>query len=99
MRVVSDADRYCLTRSGQIVHWNHETNETKTIGESFADCLMRELRALEERKDRVIRGAIPNSVEQGGQPERWLARFLYSKPVTAARLPLTFVLSVTLHVK
>ena len=59
MRVVSDADRYCLTRTGQIVHWNHETNETKTTGETFADCLMRELRALEDRKDRILRGAIP----------------------------------------
>ena len=59
MRVVSDADRYCFTREGRLVHWCHETHETKTADESFSDCLMRELRALEERKDRVVRGAIP----------------------------------------
>lgn len=59
IRIVSDADRYCLTREGQIVQWCHETNDTKIIDESFAGCLMRELRALEERKDRVVRGAIP----------------------------------------
>ena len=59
IRVVSDADRYCFTREGQIVHWCHETTNTKIVDASFADCLMRELRALEERKDRVVRGAIP----------------------------------------
>jgi hypothetical protein len=29
-------------------------------------------------------------LEQGGQPERRLARSLYSKPVAAARLPWSF---------
>ena len=31
-----------------------------------------------------------NKAEQGGQPERRLARFLNSKPVAAARLPWSF---------
>jgi len=56
MRVVSDADRYCFTREGRIVHWCHETHSTTIVDESFANCLLRELRALEARKDRVIRG-------------------------------------------
>ncbi len=59
MRRVSDADRYCFTRDGQVVRWCHETHETMIVDGSFSDCLMRELLALEERKDRVVRGAIP----------------------------------------
>lgn len=56
MRIVSDADRYCFTRDSTIVHWCHETNNTENVGGTFSDCLMRELSALEQRKDRVAQG-------------------------------------------
>jgi len=58
MRVVSDADPYCFTRDGRIVRWYHETNETKSIELSFSDCLLQELHALEQRKDRVVRSGL-----------------------------------------
>jgi hypothetical protein len=38
----------------------------------------------------LIREAVTNSAEQFGQPEWRLARFVDSKPVAAARLPLSF---------
>ncbi len=54
MRVVSDPDRYCFARSGQIVRWSHESASSMSVDESFAELLMRELHALEARKDRVV---------------------------------------------
>lgn len=54
MRIVSDADRYCFTRSGQIVRWDHETTESIRVDQSFAALLMSEIRALEARKARLI---------------------------------------------
>lgn len=35
-----------------------------------------------------------SQAEQGGQPDRRLARSLYSKPVAAARLPLSFAIPI-----
>ena len=58
LRVVSDADRYCFTREGKIVHWSHETNATEDVDGSFADCLLRELHALAQRKDQVVHGGL-----------------------------------------
>lgn len=54
MRVVSDADRYCFTREGEVVHWNHETRTAKVVDEVFSVCLLRELLELEQRKARVV---------------------------------------------
>lgn len=54
LKVMGDADQYCFTRSGAIVQWHHETGETEPVEITFPQLLMREIRALEERKDQMV---------------------------------------------
>jgi hypothetical protein len=56
LQLQGDADLFCFDRAGKIVQWDHETGEFTPIGLSFPELLMRELRELEERKDRKLRG-------------------------------------------
>lgn len=57
LRIIGDADRYCFTANQKIVIWRHETpNEPEEISETFSEVLMREIQALENRKNRKIQG-------------------------------------------
>ena len=57
LRIIGDADPYCFTPSQTIVVWRHETpDEPEPVSETFSQILMREIRALEDRKARKLRG-------------------------------------------
>ena len=56
LRLAGDADRYCLTKSGDLVIWRHETPDTPDAFDGdFLDALTYELTELEGRKNRKIR--------------------------------------------
>jgi hypothetical protein len=56
LQVVGDADPYCFDRAGRIFRWQHETpDERESITLSFPDLLMREIQALEARKQKKLR--------------------------------------------
>jgi hypothetical protein len=58
LKGVMDADRYCATPDGAIVHWSHEEpDDPSPVDESFYDLLLRELGELEERADRKRQAA------------------------------------------
>jgi hypothetical protein len=57
LQVQGDADKYCFDAAGRIVLWNHEVTEEPEVEPTpFADLVVREIRALEERTQRKIRG-------------------------------------------
>jgi len=57
LRVVTDPDPYCFTASQQIVIWRHESpEEPEEVSQTFSEVLMREIRELEDRKARKLRG-------------------------------------------
>jgi hypothetical protein len=57
---VGDADRFCFDARGRIIRWSHEEPDRREVEEApFGDLLMREIRELEERKDRKIRAVPP----------------------------------------
>jgi len=56
LQLVGNADKYCFDAGGRIVRWAHEEPEKRDIeSTSFGDLLMREIRELEDRKDRKMR--------------------------------------------
>ena len=57
LKVLGNADPYCFTPEGGIVSWQHEDPDNpEPVDGSFSEVLMREIRALEERAQRKIRG-------------------------------------------
>ena len=57
LQVQGDADLYCFDATGRIVRWNHEVpEEPEAVPETFPAILLREIRALEERTQRKVRG-------------------------------------------
>lgn len=50
LKIVGDANIYCFIATGDIVRWNHETDEFEKIEKSFYDVLENEVRELKERK-------------------------------------------------
>ena len=57
LQLVGDADKCCFDAGGRIVRWSHDEPESREIEDmSFGDLLMHEIRQLEERRDRKIRG-------------------------------------------
>ena len=57
LRIVGDADPYCFTRDGGIVIWRHEEpDDPEMVAATFSECLMKEIRELEERLSRKIAG-------------------------------------------
>jgi hypothetical protein len=55
LRQIGNANRYCFTRDGEIVEWDHERpEEPRPVGASFSELLMREIRDLEERLGRKL---------------------------------------------
>ena len=57
LKVMGDADPYCFTPEGKIVIWQHEEPDSPDPVEgTFSEVLMSQIRALEERAKRKIRG-------------------------------------------
>jgi hypothetical protein len=57
LQLVGDADKYCFDARGRIIRWWHDEPERCDPEDlSFGGILMREIRELEERKERKIRG-------------------------------------------
>ncbi|QJE94732.1 SMI1/KNR4 family protein [Luteolibacter luteus] len=57
LKILGDADPYCFTPEGKIVIWRHEDPENpEAVDMSFSEAVMHEIRALEERTQRKIRG-------------------------------------------
>ena len=55
LRVVGDADLYCVDAEGSIVQHRHEEGALEPVGLGYWGLLDRELGALRERKERRIR--------------------------------------------
>jgi hypothetical protein len=58
LKLLGDADPYCFTPEGRIAIWRHETpDEPEPVdGATFSEVLMKEIRELDERKARKLRG-------------------------------------------
>jgi len=57
LQVQGDADRYCFDAGGRILYWRHEEPEEPEVQDiTFAELVVREVRALEERTQRKMRG-------------------------------------------
>ncbi len=57
LQLVGEANRYCFQRGGGIVEWDHEQPDKRELLDlDFAALVMREIRDLEDRKDRKLRG-------------------------------------------
>ena len=57
LKLIGDADRYCFDAPGRIIRWSHEDPDAREVVPiSFGELLMREVRELEGRKDRKLRG-------------------------------------------
>src|SRR5206468_1176663 len=57
LKLIGDPDRYCFDAAGSIVRWGHEEPERRDReAATFSELLMREIRDLEGRKERKLRG-------------------------------------------
>jgi hypothetical protein len=56
LRVVGDANLYCVNAGGEIVRFDHETNELEPVNMTFWQLLDHEVAALRSRKDRKVAG-------------------------------------------
>jgi len=57
LKVIGDPDPYCFTRDEKIVIWKHDTpTQVEHIAERFSEVLMSEIRGLEQRKARRVKG-------------------------------------------
>jgi hypothetical protein len=57
LQVECDADCYCFDAEGRITKWDHEQPEVRELLPSkFPDLLLSEIRELEIRRDRKVRG-------------------------------------------
>ena len=54
LRIVGDADLYCVDESGKIMQYNHEEIALNEIGMDFWELLEKELKQLKERKQMMI---------------------------------------------
>ena len=57
LKVIGDADVYCVTDSGDIVRWSHEEDIFEPFKGTFFDLLSYELRELEERRVKKVKNA------------------------------------------
>lgn len=68
LRIASDADRYCLTKKGNLVIWRHETpGEPDSFDGDFFAALAYELAELDARKDRKLQSM---KEDQGTTPRQ-----------------------------
>jgi hypothetical protein len=57
LKIVDDPDHYCFTRDQTIVIWRHENpSEPEGVAKSFSEVLIFEIRELERRKERKVKG-------------------------------------------
>lgn len=57
LKVIGDPDPYCFIPDQKIVIWRHETpTEVEEVAKSFSEVLMFEIRELEQRKERRVKG-------------------------------------------
>jgi len=52
LKVIGDADVYCFDSRGETARWDHETDELKAQGKTFAEVLAYEVGELKDRKER-----------------------------------------------
>jgi hypothetical protein len=57
LEIVGDADIYLFDASGQIVRWDHETDELEAFDGSFFELLDHEVGELRQRKDQRVAGS------------------------------------------
>ena len=53
LRIIQDADDYCVTENGTIVQYSHEENNITEINMNFWELLEKELKALNKRKEEM----------------------------------------------
>jgi hypothetical protein len=56
LKVIGDADLFAFTTTGEIVQWNHETNELTPYAGNFFTLFEESVKELRERKDRKLAG-------------------------------------------
>lgn len=57
LRVISDPDPYCFAPGSRILIWRHEApDEPDEVQQTFSECVIREIRDLEDRMERKLRG-------------------------------------------
>lgn len=57
LKRIGDPDPYCFTADQKIIIWRHETpGEVEEVARSFSEALMFEIRELEDRKERRLKG-------------------------------------------
>lgn len=59
LRVVGDADLYCVDPGGAIVRFDHESNELEPVNKNFWQVLEHETSELRARKDQKVEGTEP----------------------------------------
>ncbi|MBY8166575.1 hypothetical protein KW507_07820 [Vibrio fluvialis] len=57
LKVIGDADVYCVNESGDIVRWSHEEDIFEPFKGTFFDLLSYELRESEERRVKKFQNA------------------------------------------
>jgi hypothetical protein len=65
LRIVGDADVYCVDARGRLVQFKHETNQLDPVGLTFWELFEREVRELRARKDRKVHGE--DKRKEGGE--------------------------------
>ncbi|HLJ91421.1 MAG TPA: SMI1/KNR4 family protein [Candidatus Angelobacter sp.] len=57
LKIIGDPDPYCFTPDQKIVIWRHENPaEVEEVAKGFSEVLMFEIRELEQRKERRVKG-------------------------------------------
>jgi hypothetical protein len=54
IKIIGDADGYCINEVGEIVQYEHETNTLVKTNMNFWEVFEKELKELRERKDRKL---------------------------------------------
>jgi hypothetical protein len=58
LKIIGDADPYGFTPGGKMVIWRYETpEEPEEVTGGFSEVLTREIRSLEQRKERQVQEA------------------------------------------
>lgn len=56
LKVIGDANVYCITSDGTLAYYDHETNELEPVELGFWELFEREVEELSKRKDRKVEG-------------------------------------------
>jgi hypothetical protein len=55
LKIIGDANMYCVNRTGKIVQYDYEQNIVEEIDMDFWELFEKELKELKERKERKIK--------------------------------------------